>query len=409
MSTPIEVTLRLEKVLRFIAAHPGARISEAAKTYGIPAPDIWQWLKDNNQSRPFVSDALVTRVIDNARRKMLDHDGVVPLKPQTAPAPLRPRIAPAAGRASEPTPKIPLSAPGKEPIHWLEQQAGTAIQMRQTFIVLVTPAMAARWMTLNQGNRKPSRAKVRRFADVIRQGKWTENGETVKFSTSGRLLDGQSRLRAIIEANTPATLEIRFGISDAAQRTMDAGETRRATHALEMLGYQNAHVLSPALRFVFQMEGGGIRKGGSTSGRQSVMENLAVPALIKRHEALTKSVEWAIAQGQTLRKLLPFSEAAFFHYVFAGAGVELRDSFFAGLVPQKFARLSGKNLKDDSPMGLLRNRLVANVGGKISASARVKITVKAWNAWSQRLPIAELTLTPMENCAPIFGSVILAA
>lgn len=420
MSTPLSITLRLERVLRFIAAHPGTRIAEASKTHGIPAPEIWQWLKENNQSRPQISDSLVTRVIENARRKDLDHDGDTPpptkaavvaaaaVKPRISPRPT-PVIRTTFAKVETPMPAavkplIPLTGPNLSGEQWLEQQNAPIAHHVKTYIVYVTPAMAARWLTLNQGNRKPSRAKVRRFADVIRSGKWTMNGEAVKFSDSGRLLDGQSRLRAIIEANTPAPLELRFGIPDEAQRTMDAGESRRATHALEMLGYQNAHVLSPALRFVFQMEGGGIRKGGSTTGRQSVMENLAVPALIKRHDALTRSVEWAIAQGQTLRKLLPFSEAAFFHYVFAGAGVDKRDAFFAALIPPKHARLSGNNRSDASPTGLLRNRLVANIGGKISATARVKITVKAWNAFARSLPLAELTLTPMENCAPIFGS-----
>lgn len=408
MSTPLEVTLRLERCLRFIAAHPGSRISEASKSYGIPTPEIWQWLKENNQSRPQISDALVTRVIDNAKRKTLDAADTAPLKPAgIAAAAVRPRIAPRPSpiiKAAELPPQIPLSKPSLSGEQWLEEQKAPIAHHVKTYIVNVTPAMAARWLTLNSGNRKPSRAKVRRFADVIRSGKWTMNGETLKFSASGRLLDGQSRLRAIIEANAPAMIEMRFGIPDAAQQTMDAGEGRRATHALEMLGYKDAHVLSPALRFVYQMESGGIRAGGSTTGRQSVMENLAVPALIKRNEKLTESVTWAIAQGQPLRKLMPFSEAAFCHYVFTGAGADKRDSFFAALVPAKHARLVGRSLSDNTPTALLRNRLQANLGGKLSAAARVKLIVKAWNAHARQLPLAELVLTPRENCAPIFGS-----
>ena len=393
MST-LETTLRLERVLRFIAAHPGTRISEAAKSYGIPAPEIWEWLKVNNQSRPAISDGLITRVIDNAKRKALEQADVAPLaKPAgvAAAAASRPRIAPrpapilkSAELPARPA-HPPLTGPGKNPLAWLEEQEAGAVTVRQTIVAVVTPAMAARWLTLNQGNRKPSRAKVRRFADVIRNGKWMENGETVKFSASGRLLDGQSRLRAIIEANTAVELELRFGIPDAAQKAMDCGE-----------------VLSPALRFVYQMEQGGIRQGGSTTGRQSVMENLAVPGLIKRNEGLTKSVAWAIAQGAPLRKLMPYSEAAFFHFIFTGAGTEKRDAFFAALIPGRYERQGGK--APSGPIGMLRQRLAANPGGTISPQARVKIVVKAWNAWARSLPLAELTLTPRENCAPIFGS-----
>lgn len=400
--------LRLEKALRFLADNTDQRVTAASGRYGVPSDEIWLWLKQNNMSRPHPSHSQIDRAIENAKRlEMADGNGPPKGMSKAAAERPAPRISPRPApllNASE-LPKRPaLDGPGKDPLKWLEQQEAGAVTVRQTVVVLVTPAMAARWLTLNQGNRKPSRAKVRRFADVIRSGKWMENGETVKFSASGRLLDGQSRLRAIIEANTAVLLEIRFGIPDTAQRSMDAGESRRATHALEMLGYENAYVLSPALRFVYQMELGGIRAGGSTTGRQSVMENLAVPALIKRNEGLTKSVAWAIAQGAPLRKLMPFSEAAFFHYIFAGAGVEKRDAFFQSLIPEKHARLTGRLTKDNSPTGLLRNRLLANLGGKISAASRVRIIVKAWNAYAREVPLAELTLTPRENCAPIFAS-----
>lgn len=94
MTTVLEVTLRLEKVLRYIAANPGTRISETAKKYKVAAPEIWDWLKLHNQSRPFISDALVTRVIDNAKRKQLELADVALLKPAEPHPRIRPRLGP---------------------------------------------------------------------------------------------------------------------------------------------------------------------------------------------------------------------------------------------------------------------------------------------------------------------------
>lgn len=276
---------------------------------------------------------------------------------------------------------------------WLLGQGLKPVETFTTYLVLVTPAIAEAWLGLNTGNRKPSAAKVRRFATIGADGKWRVNGETIKFSSTGRLIDGQSRLCAIIESGISVMLEIRAGIADDAQRTMDCGEARRATHTLEMLGQENAAVLSPALRLLYKMELGGLAGGGS-KGRVGVMENLAIPQMLVRHSGISDSVTWAVNLGSRIRRFMPLSEAAFFHFAFSAGGLQLRDSFFDGL-------RSANGMSQ--PVALLRSRILDGAQGRLASGLRIKLVVKAWNAHANRRNMRTLVLTPRESCAPIHG------
>lgn len=66
-----------------------------------------------------------------------------------------------------------------------------------TPVVRITPQLAEELLARNTFNRKPSQRKIRRYAAMMRDGEWQLNGEPLKFSAAGRLLDGQSRLQAV--------------------------------------------------------------------------------------------------------------------------------------------------------------------------------------------------------------------
>ncbi len=65
----------------------------------------------------------------------------------------------------------------------------------------VTPEMAKKFLESNHENqRKLSKSRVTRYAEEIRNEMWLYNGESIIISESGRLIDGQHRLAAILEA-----------------------------------------------------------------------------------------------------------------------------------------------------------------------------------------------------------------
>lgn len=101
----------------------------------------------------------------------------------------------------------------------------------------ITPALARMMLERNAGNRSLSKAFVRRYADDIKSGRWdARNGETIKVATTGEVIDGQHRLNAVIEANTPQQMVIMFGLDPKSRFTLDQGKARTVGDYLSMSG-----------------------------------------------------------------------------------------------------------------------------------------------------------------------------
>lgn len=290
----------------------------------------------------------------------------------------------------QPPPAANIVAPTSDIGRWLEQQRAKITARINCFQVEVTPLLATAWLTLNTGNRRPSKAKIKRFAASMKANRWALNGETIKFSVTGRLLDGQSRLMAIQQAGIAVVMEIRAGLPDIAQQSMDVGELRKGTHTLEMMGEANPLLLAPAMKWAWLWEKGWFVK--KPFGRSVVMENFEVAPFLDAHTGLKDSVGWCVSVGKNIANLMPASEGAFLHYLLGGHR-EQRDAFFEGLV-------DGVGLTKASPVYHLRERLLSarvRMGGKpLNRVERAALTIKAWNLVTRGEKATSLTFSKTE-------------
>jgi hypothetical protein len=96
-----------------------------------------------------------------------------------------------------------------------------------TELVTVTPEMALKWLEeANLGNRSPSERYVNTLARDILSGNWEVDGNAIRFSKSGRLLDGQHRLLAIVQADRPVETFVAYNLKDKAMTVIDRGKAR---------------------------------------------------------------------------------------------------------------------------------------------------------------------------------------
>lgn len=70
-------------------------------------------------------------------------------------------------------------------------------------------------------------------------GRWRLNGETVKFSATGHLYDGQHRLNAVVQSGTTVPMVVIRGLGDDVMPTVDAGAKRSYSDALKLSGEEN--------------------------------------------------------------------------------------------------------------------------------------------------------------------------
>ena len=93
-------------------------------------------------------------------------------------------------------------------------------------VQLITPEMAKVYLEKNTDNRNKRGWWVSGLANMIKRGEWIPTHQGVAFSKSGKLIDGQHRLEAIVEANIPVQMLVTTGVSDDAYKVLDNGIKR---------------------------------------------------------------------------------------------------------------------------------------------------------------------------------------
>ena len=85
----------------------------------------------------------------------------------------------------------------------------------------ITTERAEEYLAANRGNRNIVQSHVAAMARDIRNGHWMFNAQPICFSRSGRLLNGQHRLSAVLEAGQPIEVLVMRGLPEQAFETYD--------------------------------------------------------------------------------------------------------------------------------------------------------------------------------------------
>lgn len=123
-------------------------------------------------------------------------------------------------------------------------------QLRAEFET-ITPEKAEQYLGKNTGNRSYKTAKIAAYARDIASGSFVLTGEAIKFDWTGRLIDGQNRLAAIISAGAPITTLVVRGLDPGSQMYLDSGAKRTHGDALKIHGAKgNLNSLAALIRLL---------------------------------------------------------------------------------------------------------------------------------------------------------------
>jgi hypothetical protein len=241
----------------------------------------------------------------------------------------------------------------------------------KTEILDVTPALAMEYLRKNNHNRPISDVSVKRYAALMRGGKWDFNGEPIIIADTGTLVDGQHRLNALIDSGATIKMVVVKGVSESAFSTIDIGKKRTGGDALATFDpkyHKNGAILAAAVNTIIAFGEHGVWNDNSRA-RPSHDELIMY---VKKLKGLERSIEFV----QTLRgakKMAPLSALAALHYLFSKKDMDEAERFF-----HKFN--TGEKLEQGDPILLLRQRLVEmnNSGGVFRTREVVPVIVKAW-------------------------------
>ena len=102
----------------------------------------------------------------------------------------------------------------------------TAQLSTQTYVVDVTPQLAATWLVRNYFNRKISEEMVERFKRAMLAGDWRLTHQGIAFDRYGLLVDGQNRLEAVRQSGKTVKMHVFVGQTIANHETIDCGKPR---------------------------------------------------------------------------------------------------------------------------------------------------------------------------------------
>lgn len=240
----------------------------------------------------------------------------------------------------------------------------------------VTPAIAREWLKKNASNRSVRRRHVEALARAMKAGRWKFNYETIIFSDTGRLLNGQHRLEAVILSGVSIEIGVVRNAPEDIYTTLDQGTRRRASDDLQAAGHVNTQRLAATARIVIMWD-------EALPTKSSGIDKTEIVDFVTQHPDLADFVSMVNGRkGGGAGDLIPVSALAAVGWM-ATHTPEYKAKFDEFLEKLN----SGAELESDSPVLVLRNYGI-NVrrGHTLQGVTWFGLVATAWNDFVNNRP-----------------------
>jgi hypothetical protein len=244
--------------------------------------------------------------------------------------------------------------------------------------VLLTPELASELLHNNPDNRFIRNAKMSQYADDIRAGRWTFNGEPILISKEGLVNDGQHRCSAVIETNLPIDTMMIFGLDRASRITVDQGAAKAAADYMSMENIPNATVVASVGRLLLAYE----RSGGKNFSNSSYISAGEIVTRFRDDIYLARSATFAASMHCYAKKLAPPSIIGFCHCLMSRLDPGVADDYLRQVC-------IGENIRKSDPAFAAREGLFRE---RLTRDEKAHLIIRGWNAYRQKrsLSLAKL-------------------
>lgn len=235
----------------------------------------------------------------------------------------------------------------------------------------------------SENQRSVKRANLTKIENCIRDGLFVLNGETIIISETGKLLNGQHRIIAVINTGIGIWTVLVEGIPDSYFPTIDSGSSRSFKDVLKIRGDANAYHVSSSISRLAEYLKSPLSVGSGTvfSNQELFDVRATAPDIIDSVRSVKNSAG----------RIIPVSRAAWLHYLANQECPQKCAEFFEALG-------SGLMLTAESPIYQLRNRLQNDrTGMAMPIREAMALLVKAWNAHASDKPMRVLRWAESEQ------------
>lgn len=217
-------------------------------------------------------------------------------------------------------------------------------------------------------NRPLNEAEAVRISRTINDGHWEPNGESIVLEQQGRMIDGQTRCRAVVLANRPIVSFVVHGVPAKVFDSIDQGKARTGAHIAAILGVNNYALGASVAKWALSYEMGWAIKHVRNSNRDI---RLWLQKYGAELDLALNEMSSLVPNTRGLKALGIPSVLTFTYLMTRRIDAEKAKEFYRGVAV-------GENLGAGSPLLALRNRIA---GDKASRHHQMAWFVKTWNAF----------------------------
>lgn len=266
--------------------------------------------------------------------------------------------------------------------------------------VSITPELAGELLRLNGKNRPVNNSTVKRYSEEMKAGRWQNNGDNIRISITGLILDGQHRLYSVLDSGVTITQNIVTGLDDKVFDTIDTGRLRSASDAVAVAGYKNYTTMAGATKLILAYKNGSLRtqvQGGT--GQRLRITNHDVIEFINRKANVELLQECATVGNKCANKAKFFSQSTYaaFAYLFGEIDREESMLFFDMLTTGESIGKSSYSM-----IYLLRQKLInfQQSNANLQTTDKYALLIKAWNMFRKGKEVSHLSWTSSKEEFP---------
>lgn len=243
-------------------------------------------------------------------------------------------------------------------------------------VVEVTAAIAEDYLKGNTNNRRIRMPMVRKYAADMIAGRWLLSTDLIGFDTAGRLIQGQHRLMAVIEASLEkpdisVPMLVAWGFPPDTYDVLDQGGMRGAHQVLATHGVTNAIVTAAAARQIlfYDKYPDHVWRGNENVSRVEVID-----FVLANQEALHEAQ--SLSGKPTRGRIQTYNMTSMAALKF----IVMRDSKNTDRWDEWMRAVAfGENLPPGHPALVLRNGEIMATWGMNGAQPRLGAYLKLWN------------------------------
>jgi hypothetical protein len=262
--------------------------------------------------------------------------------------------------------------------------------------VRVTPDFAQELLQHNRNNRPISQKTVKEYAKRMKANEWEFNGDNIRFSEDGILMDGQHKLMAVVDSNTVQVFNIQTGLKPDVFDVIDIGKGRTASDAVAVAGYDNHGTLSAMIKLVMSYYQNEMKNNAYGGKRCKTYSPADVINYMQNGLNVELAQECSTFGNKCMYKSRFYSGPTYAAFCYIFSKIDREQAFF-------FFELlsSGENISKNaySMIYMLRQKLINQQlkNTRLNTVDKYALLIKSWNYFRKGREVDKLSWQPNED------------